>query len=181
MNHWQRKLCILAWLSFATAAKAVAQQYFYIEFTKKDKPSVMRIMTEREEVVCKVRYSKGKRLQLKGELHIFNDSVLQVNNQPFLLNQLIYITARRDWWDRKLSALLMIVGGIAATSYGIANIQNANRNAPLGTTSFNLSHTLAVTSGITLTAAGVLQFALPGKYFFYNKYWQGKIKSLAVK
>ncbi len=162
--------------AFWVAEKAAAQTS-YIEFVKKGKPLQIRIMGDGEEVVCKIRQTNGKRLRMRGELNIVNDSTLQINEHMFHLRQIVYITARADWWDRKLSALLMTAGGIAAMSYGAANI-GMNRPVPSNNGILGIVHTLAVTTGITLATAGVMQFVLPGKYFYYNKYWTAQIKPL---
>lgn len=162
--------------AFFVAEKAAAQT-FYIEFVKKGKPSQIRIMGDGEEVVCKIRRPDKKRIRIKGELNILNDSTLQVGNQVFQLGQIIYITASTDWWDRKLSALLMTAGGVAAMTYGAANI-GMNRPVPASNGVSGIVHTLAVTTGVTLATAGVMQFVLPGKYFYYNKYWTAQIKPL---
>jgi len=159
------------------AERKVFAQGFYVEFIKKDKPSQIRIIGDGEEVVCKIRQSNSKKTRIKGELDILNDSTLQIGNQVFQLRQVIYITASTDWWDRKLSALLMTAGGIGAMTYGVANI-GMNRPVPASSGVSGIAHTLAITTGVMLATAGVIQFALPGKYFFYNKYWHAQIKPL---
>lgn len=170
--------CLLFGLSvaFFAAGKATAQN-FYIEFVKKGKPSQVRIMGDGEEVVCKIRQPNRKKIRIRGELNILNDSTLQVGNQVFQLKQIVYITASTDWWDRKLSALLMTAGGVAAMTYGAANI-GMNRPVPASNGVSGIVHTLAVTTGVTLATAGVMQFVLPGKYFYYNKHWNAQIKPL---
>ncbi|WP_448518888.1 hypothetical protein [Rhodoflexus sp.] len=175
MRHFFFLLCCLT-LTFFAVQRATAQS-FYIEFVKKDKPSQVRIMGDGEEVVCKIRQGNGKRMRMRGELNILNDSTLQIDNQIFHLREVIYITALADWWDRKLSALLMTAGGAAAMTYGAANI-GMNRPVPANNGIPGIVHTLAITTGVTLSIAGVMQFVLPGKYFFYNKYWNAQIKPL---
>ncbi|MCS7020060.1 MAG: hypothetical protein RMJ87_13860 [Cytophagales bacterium] len=171
-------ICLLCYLSVVYQLTAQdSTKVYYLEFVKKGKPNQLRIMADGEEVVCKIKQVGRKKLRMRGNLNILNDSTLQIGNQVFHLRQIIYITARTDWWDRKLSALLMTAGGLAAAVYGAANI-GMNRPVPANTGIPGIVHTLAVTTGVTLAAAGTMQFVLPGKYFFYNKYWKAKIKPL---
>lgn len=168
--------CICCTAACPFGGQVLAQGY-YLEFIKKGSPSHIRIMGDGEEVVCKIRRDDNKKLRMRGTLNILNDSTLQIGNQLFGLRQVIYVTARTDWWDRKLTALLMTAGGAAAALYGAANI-SMNRPVPANSGLPSISHTFAVTTGITLATAGVMQFVLPGKYFFYNKYWHAQIKRL---
>jgi hypothetical protein len=71
----------------------------------------------------------------------------------------------------------MTAGGVAAMTYGAANI-GMNKPVPAGNGVLGIVHTLAVTTGVTLATAGVMQFVLPGKYFYYNKHWNAQIKPL---
>ncbi len=176
-----RILCPLGltlWLIGGLTSQMYGQAHF-LEFQRKDRPSVLHLIGEGQVVLC--RYTQnGKKARAKGILRITvtPDSLIYVGAHPMRLAEMQHITLVSDWWNRKTSAALMVLGGLGLAAVGTSEVTS---NTPNGVPNQNETvKLLAFAFGVPLIAAGTMQFALPGKYFYYNKRWHFRVKAVEV-